>query len=89
MYIKKATAEIILNGKTIATLPKEYPFLILEKKENVLGKSIKVYLKTGASFYLKVTSGGNDWISGYDEESNDIHVLLNDIDFIVMDGAKL
>jgi hypothetical protein len=53
-----------------------------------LGKSVKVYLKTGGSFYLKVVSGGEDWISGYDEESINIRVSFKDIEIIVLDGIK-
>ena len=49
---------------------------------HLLGKSVKVFLKEGGAFHLKVTSAGNDYISGYDEEGLNIRVSANDIDFI-------
>ena len=53
-----------------------------------LGKSVKIYLKTGGSFYLKVVSAGDNYISGYDDESINIHVRTEDIEIVVLDGTK-
>jgi hypothetical protein len=48
-----------------------------------LGNSVKVHLKLGGAFYLKVTGAGKDYLSGYDQEGTNILVQTNDIDFII------
>jgi hypothetical protein len=48
-----------------------------------LGNSVKVHLKLGGAFYLKVTTVGADFLSGYDQEGINILVQTNDIDFII------
>jgi hypothetical protein len=64
----------------------------------LLGKSVQIHLKDGGAFYLKVT--GYKWadslklsdtklyLTGMDEEGEEITVCLDDIEFIVNDGIK-
>jgi hypothetical protein len=54
-----------------------------KQPKHYLGQSIKVFLKLGGAFYLKVTAAGPDYFEGYDEEGLNLHVDVNDIDFIL------
>lgn len=47
-----------------------------------LGESVKVKLKLGGLFALKVTAAGENYLSGHDEEGINILVQTNDIDFL-------
>lgn len=49
----------------------------------ILGSAIKVYLKDGGAFPFRVMGAGKDFIDGYDSELMDLHIKLNDIDFII------
>jgi hypothetical protein len=51
-----------------------------------LGKSVKVFLRDGGAFWLKVTAAGPGYISGYDDEGLDLYIKVDDIDFV--EGAK-
>jgi hypothetical protein len=48
-----------------------------------LGDYVNVHLKLGGSFSLKVTEANKEYLSGYDQEGNDILVQTSDIDFII------
>jgi hypothetical protein len=56
-----------------------------KKTSDLLGKSLKIYMKDGAKFYFKVTEVGPDYIAGYDDEMMNLRIDLADIDF-VMEG---
>lgn len=51
-----------------------------------IGKSVKVFLKTGESFYLKVTKTGqqgiNEYIFGFDEEGRNRRIYKHQLDYI-------
>jgi hypothetical protein len=53
----------------------------------ILGSAIKVYLKDGGAFPFRVVGAGKNFIVGYDDEMMDLHINLNDIDFII-EGEK-
>jgi hypothetical protein len=55
---------------------------------NVLGESIKVFLKAGAAFYFKCTEIKEKHLIGYDQEGMNIVIELSDIDFIVQEENK-
>lgn len=48
-----------------------------------IGKSVKVHLKTGEKFYLKVTRTKPDFIFGHDEEGRNRRVYKHELDYIV------
>jgi hypothetical protein len=55
----------------------------LKHPKDLLGKGIKLYLKSGGRFYFKVTSCSNDYIYGYDEEMNNLTIAISDIDYVI------
>lgn len=48
-----------------------------------LGSSVKVFLKSGGSFNYKITGCSPSYLDGYDDESTNITININDIDFII------
>jgi hypothetical protein len=57
--------------------------LTFDKPTDLMGKSLKVYLKLGGAFYFKVNGAGIDYIVGFDDEYNHLRISLNDINFVV------
>jgi hypothetical protein len=55
----------------------------INKPKYFLGQAIKIFLKDGGAFYLKVTHCGFNWIGGFDDEGIDIQVGIEDIDYII------
>lgn len=57
---------------------------VIYNPKELLGNSIKVFMKEGGKFYFKVMECGGDFMNGYDEEGLDLHLKVEDIDFVVM-----
>lgn len=48
----------------------------------LLGKSLKIYLKMGGVFFFYCNEAGNDWISGSDDEGQNLRISMDDIEII-------
>jgi hypothetical protein len=73
---------ITFHGSGIGYYDAEKEEYIFNSVTALLGKSVKVYLNAGGSFNFKITGCGQDHINGYDDESNQLHINIEDIDFI-------
>ena len=57
--------------------------MLFKETKNLLGKSLRVYLKDGGEFYFYCNEIGVDWIAGFDDESLNLRIDINDIDYII------
>lgn len=51
--------------------------------EEVLGKPLKVFLRSGANFNFRAIEAGKDCINGFDDEGLDLQINMADIDFVM------
>jgi hypothetical protein len=49
----------------------------------LVGEAIKIYLLAGGKFYFKVTGAGKGYLTGHDDEGQDLHIEFTDIRLIV------
>ncbi|MEK4132039.1 hypothetical protein NYE67_20705 [Solibacillus sp. FSL W8-0474] len=50
---------------------------------DLLGKSIRVFLRDGGDFHFKVTGASETSIDGYDEERLNLTIDTKDIEYII------
>lgn len=58
--------------------------VVVYNPKELLGESVKVFMKDGGKFHFKVMECGGDYMNGYDEEGMDLHLKIEDIDFVVV-----
>jgi hypothetical protein len=54
--------------------------------KKLLGHGVTIHLKAGGIFYFKITGAGDDYISGYDDEYNELVIKKEDIYSISGEG---
>jgi hypothetical protein len=60
----------------------------LHQPQKFAGQFVKVFLKTGGSFELKITETTKTHISGFDVNNLDLCIDCSDINFIVFAGVE-
>jgi len=55
----------------------------LRKLTDYAGHKTRIHLRHGGAFNFTVTEATAEWINGYDDEGNELHVDDGDIAFIV------
>lgn len=53
---------------------------------DLLGKTIRVFLRNGGKFHFKVTGASETTIDGYDDEGMNLTIDTKDIEYII-DGS--
>ncbi len=51
--------------------------------QNLLGRSVRVYMKEGGSFYFKVTGAGEGYVTGFDDEGVNLRIEMEDIEVVL------
>jgi hypothetical protein len=57
--------------------------MLFKEPANLLGRSLKIFLKDGGAFYFYCNEAGVDYIAGFDDESLNLKIEINDIDYVV------
>lgn len=60
-----------------------------EQERELAGEYIRVHLKNGGHFNLKVTETEPGAITGFDDERINIKVDVKDIDFVLIGGNRV
>jgi hypothetical protein len=50
---------------------------------NLLGESVRLFLKAGGRFYFKVVEAGPEYITGFDDEGLNLTIAVEDIDYVL------
>lgn len=54
-----------------------------EQEKELAGESVKVFLRSGGHFNLKVTATEPGFITGFDDERINLTIAVEDIDYVL------
>lgn len=57
--------------------------VLVKDPKNLLGKSLRIFLKEGGKFNFYCNEAGENYIAGFDDESLNLRIAIDDIEFVI------